>query len=140
MFNWKWLLCALALSACGGQGAGGQPGGGCEPAALISCSCLDDEKGLRMCQTDGTWSMCTCSGGREGREDVRADLAVESDTVTPVLPPQGGLPGASGMAGGAVDLTSQNYRLKIVIGANRPVGQVASEEYLLRLGPVEGEK
>ena len=140
MPDWKWIICLLLLSACGGQGAGGQTGGDCDPGALISCPCADDEKGLRMCQANGTWSKCTCSPGREGREDTVVSPDVEPETVTPVLPPQGGKPGASEMAGGAVGLTSENYRLNIVVGATRPVGEVASEQYRLRLGPVEGEE
>lgn len=53
-----WRTCAvLLLAACA------QPSNRCIPGASVPCACISSGPGAQVCQQDGTFGTCVCSGG-----------------------------------------------------------------------------
>ena len=128
------LICVGALSCSGATGGGGEAGP-CTPGTVEDCTCGSDGLvGTRVCDVaKGTWGQCVC----EAADVVApgADAIAPADGGTgPVGPgPGAGAQGAA-LAGGAAELTSDQYRLRILVGPLTPVQSVESEQYRLKLG------
>src|SRR5688572_24802895 len=48
-----------AAFACSPQ----QPSSSCETGQSIACGCTDGRSGAQVCDADGHWSACDCTGG-----------------------------------------------------------------------------
>lgn len=63
-----WAIFSVALSVLlGGCSAHESEGPKCEPARCevgrsLSCGCVDGRTGAQVCQRDGTWAACECTG------------------------------------------------------------------------------
>jgi len=136
-----WIVAALvwpALTGCSAEPAqapGGQvPPSGCKPGTMMLCPCPDDSSGVKVCQENGSWAGCDCSG----EILIDSDLLVTGETGEPPLQTGGGGL-VSEAAGAAFNLKSENYTLRLIVGSTRPAGAISSESYRLKLGPGLGE-
>jgi hypothetical protein len=137
------LILALALSlicACS-SGTTEDDGGVCIPGQVKQCICYaTGGAGFKQCQLTKEWSGCDCSGDITPAS-ADAGIIVGADTgggKPPVGPGESPPGGAVEGSGGGIGLESENYKLRLFVAPARPVGQLESEKYRLRLGPHQG--
>jgi hypothetical protein len=59
------VVVALSLFAGCGAGVSSHPGA-CTPGQSSACACTDGRMGAQVCQSDGTYAACDCTGGGGG--------------------------------------------------------------------------
>ena len=69
-------LTVLALSAC--TGTSDDDDGPCLVGRVIDCPCFDGSSGIRICEADGSFSLCVC-GDDVGFPDAGGDVSDDSD-------------------------------------------------------------
>ena len=127
-------LCVLTFS-CSSAGEGtGSESSPCTPGTVSECTCgTDGPSGTRVCDVaKGLWGQCTCA---EADVHTGKDLpGPEDGGQRPVGPGPGTAPQGVSLAAGAAELSSDNYRLRMVVGPATPAQYVESEQYRLKLG------
>jgi len=111
------------------QGLGdGEETGICSVGEARPCVCDGGTVGSQACDSfTKTWSVCLCAA-EQGFDGVGEKSELESMPL-PSLDHQAG----SVVVGGA-ELSSENYRLKLVVPAAPTSGLLESESFRLRLG------
>jgi len=130
----------LLVNACtGGPEGEDELHFSCQPGTYQTCLCSDaGDKGISVCdKLLKKWSKCLCGSdvahlldaktgdgsGPRPDEDARTGPGPAAPSTT------------TEMGGGAINLSSPNYKLQLYVAPARPVETIESENYRLRLGP-----
>ncbi len=125
------VLATLWAAACSTDTEGtSTPSNPCKPGTYKACVC-GEVAGYALCTFTGRWADCDCSGD----VTIDPDLLVEEDAGEGPGPGPGapGAPSTVVEAAGVGTLTSENYKLQILVAPARPIAEAQSESYRLRL-------
>ena len=127
------FVCFAGFS-CSGAAGGGEEATPCTPGTVEECICGEGgPAGTKVCDVaKGLWGQCVCEAADVG---PGADVTDPGDGGPgPVDPGPSTTPQGAALAGGAAELASGQYRLRILVGPLTPVQYVESEKYRLKLG------
>lgn len=127
------VICFGAFS-CSSAAGGGEEAVPCTPGTVEDCTCgADGPEGTRVCDVaKGTWGQCVCEATDVGPNGDVTDPGINDSG--PMGPGPGTAAQSAALAGGAAELTSDHYRLRVLVGPLTPVQYVESEQYRLKLG------
>lgn len=111
----------------------------CTPGTYRHCTCDGSIPGVQVCdKLIERWSDCMCGSDIA----LPPDIVITGDTrrvPDSQLPLQAVPATTAQVSGGATNLSSPNYRLRLNLAPASPVDQIHSPNYRMRLGPLGGK-